>query len=63
MIYSATFHENVSKLVLLEGFGPLTEIDVNMTTPHNLRRSIDAEISMKQRTKKLKYYKHLGDPT
>lgn len=60
MIYASIYHENVTRLVLMEGFGPLTEKDPHMT-PHNLRRAIDAEISMKQRKIKGKPYPSLKD--
>ncbi len=48
MIYSATFHENVSKVIFLDGFGPTVEKDVNMT-PNSFRKAADAEYSLKKR--------------
>jgi pimeloyl-ACP methyl ester carboxylesterase len=48
-IYSATFPENVRRLVLVEALGPLSERDVD-NTPKNLRRAVEAGYSIKLRT-------------
>lgn len=60
MIYAATFHENLAKLVMMEGFGPIVENDPAMT-PHNFRKACEAELSMKQRYSGAKVYKTLQD--
>lgn len=59
LIYSAVYHENVEKLVAIEGFGPITESDDNRTT-HNLRKAIDSQISMKSKKSVVKTYPNLS---
>lgn len=58
MVYAATYVEKVEKLMLIEGFGPVTEPAEN--TVRILRRAIDSERSLKLKNTKPKLYPNLA---
>lgn len=58
LLFSATHHERVKKLILIDGLGPL--IAEPEDAARNLRKAIDAEINFKQKTSG-KVYPSFGD--
>ncbi len=58
MLYAASLHENVDKLVLIEGFGPITAAAED--TAHNLRKALDTEHSMAKKAAAVKKYATLS---
>ena len=53
MMYAGCYPERVNKLVLIDGFGPVTKTD--NTAALNLRKAIDAEVNSFSNTKKRQY--------